>query len=106
MALNSKADIMPVTDKIPAPIRTGPSASTRDDGTSALLHAGFWITLVSVFALIATETLFGGIGIDGPSTNTGWLTFMFASMGGPFGLLLLVLGSAKWLRIRRLRNRQ
>lgn len=77
----------------------------RDDGTRALLQAGLWITLAAVLALIATKTLFGGMGIHGPHTNSGWLSFMFALMGIPFGLMLLALGSAKWLRNRRLRFR-
>ena len=96
---------MPVTDKTPAEIeqsRQSGSAQPADDGTHALVQAGFWITLAGVLALLATKTVFGGIGIDGPYTNAGWLTFMFALMGIPFGLLLLVLGGAKWLRNRRL----
>jgi hypothetical protein len=67
-----------------------------------LLQAGFWITLAGLLALLATKTVFGGIGIDGPHTNAGWLAFMFALMGVPFGLMLLVLGVAKWLRNRRM----
>ncbi len=96
---------MPVTDKTPAaiePSRQSASGQPADDGTRMLLRTGFWITLVGILALIATETVFGGIGIDGPHTNAGWLTFLFALMGIPFGLLLLVLGGAKWLRNRRL----
>jgi hypothetical protein len=107
---------MPVSDKIPiaepaertverpaAPSPNPPAAnlSRTDDGTHALLQAGSWIMLAAILALIATDTLFGGIGIDGPHTNTGWLSFMFALMGVPFGLMLLILGVAKWLRNRR-----
>ncbi len=101
---------MRVTEKIPAdisPRRSAPPNTNQpsgDDGTHALVQAGFWITLVALLALIATETLCGGIGIDGPATNAGWLTFMFALMGLPFGLLLLILGGAKWLRNRRLQR--
>src|SRR6185437_6997494 len=100
---------MPVIDKIPAqsstrphdPQTAGVSASNsigRDDGTHALLQAGLWITLAALLALIATKLLFGGIGIHGPHTNSGWLSLMFALMGLPFGIMLLVLGGAKWLR--------
>ncbi len=108
---------MPVSDKIPtadpaersaerfAVPLPGPSdaknAPRVDDGTHALLQAGFWIMLAAILSLIATETIFGGLGIDGPHTNAGWLSFMFALMGVPFGLMLLVLGVAKWLRNRR-----
>lgn len=73
---------------------------SNDGGTRALLQAGFWITLGGLLALLATKTVLGGIGIDGPHTNTGWIAFMFAMMGVPFGLLLLVLGGARWLRNR------
>lgn len=94
---------MPTEPKMELPARS-PAAQSPDDGTRALLHAGIWITLAAVLALIATVTLFGGIGIDGPHTNAGWLCFMFAMMGIPFGLMLLALGIAKWLRKRRLRR--
>lgn len=76
-----------------------------DDGTHALLKAGFWIVLGSLVSLLLTETVFGGIGIYGAHSNLGWLSLMFAMMGLPFGLMLLVLGVAKWLRNRRLRRR-
>lgn len=103
---------MPVIDKIPPQRSTeqnAPSLSMAhlrkperaEDGTRALLRSGFWITLAGVLALMATKILFGGIGYTGPHTNSGWLSFMFALMGTPFGLMLLVLGAAKWLRNRR-----
>lgn len=78
--------------------------SSSDDGTLTLLRTGFWITLGGLLALLATETLFGGIGIQGAQSNAGWLALMFALMAVPFGLMLLVLGGAKWLRNRRLRR--
>ena len=83
----------------------GNAASLPDDGTNALLKAGFWIVLASLFFLLLTETVFGGIGIDGARSNAGWLTLMFTLMGMPFGLMLLVLGIAKWLRNHWLRRR-
>ena len=114
MALSNPENKMPVTDKIPpaAPAKqtaeqrstqflsvpSSPGQPSADDGTRALLQAGFWIMLAGLLALLATKTVLGGIGIDGPHTNTGWLAFMFALMGVPFGLMLLVLGVAKWLR--------
>lgn len=78
----------------------GEDPASRHDGTRALLQAGFWITLAGALALVATGTIFGGIGIYGPHSNAGWLAFMFALMAVPFGLMLLVLGVAKWLRNR------
>ena len=101
---------MPVIHKMPTDVSSKHPAAqlaeipVPDDGTRALLQAGSWITLAAVLALISTETLFGGLGIDGPHTNAGWLSFMFALMGIPFGLMLLVLGVAKWLRNRSLRR--
>ncbi len=77
-----------------------------DDGTRALLQAGFWITLAALLALAVTEKFFGGVGVTGPHTNAGWLSFMFALMGVPFGLMLLLLGIAKWLRNLRRHRRQ
>ncbi len=106
---------MSAIDKLPPIVSSGPLAQPpvhgiheptkqpqpADDGTQALLKAGFWIVLFGVLALVATKTIFGGIGIYGAHTNAGWLSLMFAMMGIPFGLMLLVLGGAKWIRNHR-----
>ena len=73
-----------------------------DDGTRALLRSGFWILGSGVLAGLAMLTVFGGIGIYGPHTNLGWIALIFCMMNCPFGLMLFVLGAAKWLRNRRL----
>lgn len=75
-----------------------------DDGTRALLQAGLAILLAGVLAALLTATIFGGIGSQGPHTSVGWLSLMVAMMCLPFGLMLFVLGAAKWLRNRRLRR--
>jgi hypothetical protein len=75
-----------------------------DDGTRALLQAGLAILLAGILAAVLTATVFGGIGTQGPHTSVGWLSLMFAMMCLPFGLMLFVLGAAKWLRNRRLRR--
>lgn len=80
-------------------------ASVEDDGTRALLRAGSGILVAGVLAGILAATVFGGIGIQGPHTNGGWLSLMVAMMCLPFGLMLFALGAAKWLRNRRLRRR-
>ncbi len=106
---------MPVSDKIPPAIDSVPdtllaaqqeeraplampASRPPDDGTRMLLQAGFWIVVGGLLSLLATETIFGGIGNQGAHTNAGWLSLMFALMGVPFGLMLLGLGVAKWLR--------
>ena len=73
-----------------------------DDGTRALLRAGIAILLAGVLAAALTATVFGGISRQGPQTSIGWLSLMVAMMCLPFGLMLFVLGAAKWLRNRRL----
>ena len=60
------------------------------------------ILAVGVAAALLTKTVFGGIGEHGPHTNSGWLALIAAMMCLPFGLMLTVLGSAKWLRNRRI----
>jgi drug/metabolite transporter (DMT)-like permease len=76
--------------------------SMPDDGTVQLLRAGIWILVVGGLAALLTATVFGGIGIHGPHTNSGWLALLLAMMCLPFGSMLTLLGAAKWLRNRRL----
>jgi hypothetical protein len=76
--------------------------SPPDDGTGALLKAGFAILVAGLLAALLTATLFGGISRQGPHTNAGWLSLMVAMMCLPFGLMLFALGAAKWFRNRRL----
>jgi drug/metabolite transporter (DMT)-like permease len=73
-----------------------------DDGTVQLLRAGIWILVVGGLAALLTATVFGGIGIHGPHTNSGWLALLLAMMCLPFGSMLTLLGASKWLRNRRL----
>ena len=49
-------------------------------------------------------TMLGGYSRTGASTNAGWFALIVALMCIPFGLMLLTLGAAKWLRNRRLRT--
>jgi hypothetical protein len=77
-----------------------------DDGTRQLLRAGIWTLLVGGLAALSTATVFGGIGVHGPHTNSGWLSLLLAMMCLPFGVMLTLLGAAKWLRNRRLQRRR
>ena len=69
-----------------------------------MLTAGIWTLVAGAIAALLAETVFGGIGRNGPHTNAGWLALMVAMMCLPFGLMLFGLGFAKWLRNRRLRR--
>jgi hypothetical protein len=73
-------------------------ALNAEDGTLPLLRSGFLIAGVAALAMCLTLWVLGGIGPDGPHTQTGWLALMISLMCMPFGLLLLLLGGAKWLR--------
>ena len=81
-----------------------PAIQTGDDGTRALLRTGIGILAAGSVAAVLAVTVFGPIGIHGPHNNGGWLSLMTAMMCVPFGLMLFVLGFAKWLRNRRLRR--
>ena len=89
---------MPVIDRIPTPAR----ATTPSDGTRQLLQWGSSMVGAGVLAAILLQTLLGGFGPTGASTNTGWFALIVALMCIPFGGLLLALGIAKWLRNRSL----
>ena len=73
-----------------------------DDGTRQLLKAGVWTLAAGLLAALLTATVFGGIGPQGPHTNSGWIFLLITLMCLPFGLMAFALGAAKWLRNRRL----
>ncbi len=47
-------------------------------------------------------TIFGGVSVEGAHSNPGWLALIISAMCLPFGLLLTLLGVAKWFRRRSL----
>lgn len=100
---NDALKSMPVMMKSPNPNPTGQkdTLTVTDDGTRTLLRTGFWILVTGMLAGLAALTIFGGIGIYGPHTNAGWLALIVFMMNCPFGLMLFLLGAAKWLRKRR-----
>lgn len=77
------------------------TAIRRDDGTRQLLQCGIGTFAVGVFAAALASTVLGGIGRQGPHTNSGWIALLVAMMCVPFGAMALALGIAKWLRNRR-----
>ncbi len=94
---------MPVTERQPSSARA-PLRMT--DGTSQLLRGGASIVGTGLVAVVLLLTVFGGVTRTGASSNGGWLALVVALMCLPFGALLLLLGVAKWLRNRRLAQRQ
>lgn len=77
--------------------------AAQGDGTRQLLQSGAGTLAAGVFAAALTQFVFGGIGPQGPHTNSGWLALIVAMMCLPFGFLLSLLGVAKWFRNRRLK---
>ena len=63
--------------------------------TRQLLRTGVAIFLTGAVAAVLTMTVFGGIGRQGPHTNSGWLALMVAMGCLPTGTLTLVLAIAK-----------
>jgi len=72
----------------------------QGDGTRQLLQSGGGTLATGILAAALTQFVFGGIGPEGPHTNSGWLALIIALMCLPFGFLLSLLGVAKWLRLR------
>ena len=80
------------------------AGASKDDGTRQLLKSGGGTILAGLLALLLMVTVFGGVTRQGPDTSSGWLALIVALMCLPFGLLLFLLGAAKWLRNRRLQR--
>ncbi len=69
--------------------------------TRKLLTTGTVIFLAGVAAAVLAETVFGGVGRQGPHTNLGWLALMLAMGCLPTGFLTLLLAFAKLSSDRR-----
>lgn len=78
--------------------------AVAEDGTRQLLQWGGSMVGAGVLAAILLQTVLGGFGRTGASTNTGWFALIIALMCLPFGGLLLALGIAKWLRNRSMQR--
>jgi hypothetical protein len=73
-----------------------------DDGTRQLLQAGSLILALGIAAIAVLMTVLGGVSVEGARSNAGWLALIVGAMCLPFGLMLTLLGGAKWLRRRSL----
>jgi hypothetical protein len=76
------------------------------DGTRQLLQSGSGTLAAGLVAAAMTQFVFGGIGPQGPHTNSGWLSLIVALMCLPFGFMLSLLGMAKWLRNKKVRSQE
>jgi hypothetical protein len=74
---------------------------TMQRDTRQLLRAGIAIFAFGAVAALLAMTLFGGIGRQGPHTNSGWLALMVAMGCLPTGTLTLALGVAKLIGDRK-----
>lgn len=76
-------------------------ATLPDDGTRQLLQWGGSMVGTGILCVLLLVTVLGGYSRLGASTNSGWFALIVALTCIPFGLLLLALGIAKWLKHRR-----
>jgi hypothetical protein len=90
-----------VSEPIPASAKR---LTSPNDGTRQLIQWGSSMVGAGGLAAVLLQTLLGGFGPTGASTNTGWFALIIALMCLPFGGLLLTLGIAKWLRNRSIRR--
>jgi hypothetical protein len=68
---------------------------TMQRDTRQLLRTGLAIFLTGAVAALFAATVSGGIGRQGPHTNSGWLALMIAMGCLPTGTLTLLLAIAK-----------
>jgi hypothetical protein len=68
---------------------------TLQPDTRTILRTGVYIFGTGVIAALLALTVFGGIGKQGPYTNSGWLALMLAMGCLPTGFLSLLLGLLK-----------
>ena len=74
---------------------------TMQRDTRQLLRTGLAIFLTGAIAALLTLTVLGGIGRQGPHTNSGWLALMIAMGCLPTGTLTLALAISKVIGDRR-----
>jgi hypothetical protein len=74
---------------------------TMQRDTRQLLRTGVAIFITGAIAALLAETVFGGIGRQGPHTNSAWLALMVAMGCLPTGTLTLALAIAKLVGERK-----
>ena len=74
---------------------------TLQRDTRQLLRTGLAIFGTGALAALLAETVCGGVGRQGPHTNSGWLALMVAMGCLPTGTLTLALAIAKVIGDRK-----
>jgi len=74
---------------------------TMQRDTRQLLRTGLAIFGTGAVAALLAETVLGGIGRQGPHTNSGWMALMVAMGCLPTGTLTLALAIAKLIGDRK-----
>jgi hypothetical protein len=74
---------------------------TMRQDTRQLLHTGLAIFGTGAVAAVLALTVCGGIGRQGPHTNSGWMALMVAMGCLPTGTLTLALAIAKLIGDRK-----
>jgi hypothetical protein len=69
--------------------------------TRQLVRTGIAIFLTGAVAALLAATVLGGIGRQGPHSNSGWLALMIAMGCLPTGTLTLALAVAKLIGERK-----
>jgi hypothetical protein len=69
--------------------------------TRQLLRTGLAIFATGIVAALLALTVFGGMGRQGPHTNSGWMALMVAMACLPTGTLTLALAIAKLIGDRK-----
>jgi hypothetical protein len=69
--------------------------------TRQLFRIGLGLFLSGAIAALLALTVGGGVGHQGPRTNSGWLALMVAMACLPLGTLTLALALAKLARRRK-----
>jgi hypothetical protein len=69
--------------------------------TRQLFRIGLFLFLSGVVAALLALTVCGGIGHQGPHSNSGWMALMVAMGCLPLGTLTLALALAKFIGNRK-----
>lgn len=88
-------------ERLGSPPDGRPVSRTTPRDAALLLKTGLWFLVAGIAAIVLIETVFGGIHDHGPHSNGGWILLIVAATCVPLGIMVSVLGGAKWLGSKR-----